>query len=244
MTATRRPDSASPPLDTSPENLVNRLGPHAASALDLDLDLDEGLGHWLVASVLLGGRTREAVALDAFRRLAREGLAAPADIARAGFANVQRCLEEAGVSKSESVAAVLVRVCTALVRVHGGSIDGLVGGADGLDDLAQRLSQLGAGFGKAAVLRFLTPVRERWSASRDLPTSPAVLAAGRDLGWIPATQDEEGAPASLARRASASGDVSTRDLEAALEKLGRAACLRERPDRCPLAGSCPKARHA
>ena len=242
MTETRSPDSASPPLETSPESLVSQLGPHPASALGLELDRD--LGRWLVASGLLGGRTREAVALDAFRRLARAGLAAPAPLARAGFAEVQRCLEEAGVPKSEAVAAVLGRVCASLVQKHGGSIDGLVGGADGLEDVARRLSQLGAGFGKAAVLRFLTPLRDRWSATCDLPSSSAVLAAGQDLGWISSTQDEEGAPASLARLASTAAGVATRDLEAALEKLGRAACLRGRPDRCPLAGSCPKAGHA
>lgn len=225
-------------------DLVARLGPHPASVLGLGLDTDEDLGRWLVASVLLGGRTAEAVALDAFRRLAREGLAAPTRLARAGFAEVQRCLEEAGVAKSEAVAAVLGRVCAALVQAHGGSIDGLVGTADSLEDVARRLSQLGAGFGKAAVLRFLTPVRDRWSVTCDLPSSSAVLAAGQDLGWIPPTQDEEGVPASLAGRASTSIGVSRRDLEAALEKLGRAACLRGRLDRCPLAASCPRGRAA
>jgi hypothetical protein len=73
-----------------------------------------------------------------------------------------------------------------------------------------------------------------------LPASSAVLAAGQDLGWISRTQDEEGAAASLARNASEPGGVRTRDIEAALEKLGRAACLRGRVERCPLAGECPR----
>ena len=92
----------------------------------------------------------------------------------------------------------------------------------------------------AAVLRFLTPLRGRWSAAGDLPTTAAVLAAGQDLGWIPTTQDAEGAAASLARQATGGERPATRDVEAALEKLGRAACLRGRLERCPLAEACPR----
>ena len=242
MNENRSRDLELPSLEPSPESLVARLGAHPATALGLDLDADEDpdLGRWLIASILLGGRTPEAVALGAFRRLHKEGLARPIPLVRAGFAEVHRCLDEARVPKSEAVAAVLARVCTALAQAHEGSIDDLAAGADGLEDLARRLSRLGSGFGRAAVLRFLTPLRDRWSAAGDLPTSSAVLAAGQDLGWIPRTQDEEGAAASLARNASAAGSVRMRDIEAALSKLGRAACLRGHIARCPLAGQCPR----
>lgn len=226
----------------SPESVVGRLGPHPATALGLDLDADgdRDLGRWLIASVLLGGRTREARAIDAFRRLEKEGLCDPSPVARAGVAGVRPCLDAAEVPKAEAVAALLARVCTALVQAHEGSVDRLAAGADGLEELAHRLSRLGAGFGKAAVLRFLTPLRDRWTAAGDLPASAAVLAAGRDLGWIPLTQDEEGAPATLARNASAPSGVPMRDVESALDKLGRAACLRGRFERCPLGAQCPR----
>lgn len=239
-------DTTLPSLVSLPGRLVAQLGPHAATALGLDLaaDDDADLARWLVASVLLGGRTPETVALDAFRRLDADGLSLPIRLVGAGFPELHRRLEEAGVPKSEAVAAVLTRVCGTLVEGYAGSVDRLVAGADGLEDLAGRLSRLGSGFGKAGVLRFLTPLRERWSALGDLPTSPAVLAAGQDLGWIPQAQDEEGAPASLARNASAGSGVPLRDIEAALEKLGRSACLRGRVDRCPLAGACPRGTNA
>ena len=232
------------PLLPSAEDLVARFGPHPASVLGLDLEQDEGVDRWLVASILLGGRTAEATALDAYRRLEQRDQADPLRLAEADFAEVQQCLAAAGVANDAAVAALLGRVCTTLVRAHAGSIDRLVADADSLEALAGRLSQLGAGFGRAAVLRFLTPVRGRWSAARDLPTSAAVLAAGQDLGWIPATQDEEGAPASLARQAAGDGRTATRDVEAALERLGRAACLRGRLERCPLAEACPRRERA
>ena len=80
----------------------------------------------------------------------------------------------------------------------------------------------------------------RSAAAADLPTTAAVLAAGQDLGWIPVTQDAEGAAANLARQAADGDRTPARDIEAALERLGRAACLRGRHQRCPLADACPR----
>ncbi len=235
----------------SARGLVMQLGPHPATVLGLDLEAEDDLpcAEWLVASILLRGRVSESAALEAWRRLAKEGLQTPSGIARVGASAVLPLLEEARLAKSEATAAVLYRVCTALVRRHAGSVDVLAAGADGLEDLAQRLAVLGAGFGRAAVLRFLTPLRDRWTPANDLPASAAVCAAARHLGWIGDTQDEEGAPSSLARwlsrNESTTGDLEgapppLRDVEAALDRLGRAACLRDRTDRCPLAGHCPQ----
>ena len=236
--------------------LVARLGPHPATRLGLDLDDggQEDLGRWLVASIVLGGRVAEPVALAACQHLATAGLATPARIAGCDARALAQLLEEASLPKSESTAGLLVRVCRALQQRRDGSIEALAAGADDLEDLARRLSQLGSGFGRAAVLRFLTPLRTRWSAAGDLPATPAVCAAARDLGFLSETHDEQAAPAGLARWLSRheggaganDGDPgragplpAVRDLEAALARLGRAACLRGRVARCPLGSECP-----
>jgi hypothetical protein len=244
MSEKQSQDSEVASLEATPESLATRFGLHPATTLELELEVaeDRDLGRWLVASILLGGRTPETLALDAFRALDQARLSSPLRLAQAGLGEVQHHLERVGVSHSEAVAALLGRVCARLAQRHAESIDRLAAEADGLEELAGRLAQLGSGFGKAAVFRFLTPLRNRWSAAGDLPTSPAVLAAGQDLGWIPETQDAEGAATSLAAYAAANGGVPVRDLEAGLEKLGRAACLRGRSDRCPLAAACPRKR--
>lgn len=237
--------------------LVGRLGPHPATRLGLDLDEggEDDLGRWLVASIVLGGRVPEPVALSACARLAASGLATPAAIAGGEPAAIERLLDEARLPKSETTAALLVRVCRALVAQHGGAIEPLAAGADDLEALSHRLSRLAPGFGRAAVLRFLTPLRTRWSAAGDLPATPAVCAAARDLGFLSETQDEQAAPASLARWLSSRGSrgdgpaeptgpgafvPAPRDLEAALGRLGRAACLRGRVARCLLGSACPR----
>ena len=149
-----------------------------------------------------------------------------------------------GLHKSEATAAVLIRVASNLLAQYEGSLERLASRADDLEGLAHGLSRLGAGFGKAAVFRFLTPLRSRWSAAGDLPATAAVHAAATDLGIVSEAQDEEGTPAALAhwlaRNESGSADVALPDLEAALDRLGRASCLRERRERCPLAESCPR----
>lgn len=229
--------------------IVERLGPHSASAVGLELDADRGgsdtdLGRWLVLCILLGGRTAESAARDAYRLLDEAGLAAPDAIASAGVTAVFTCLGESELKKTEVVAAVLFRVASNLASRHGGSVEQLAGGADDLEDLARRLASLGSGFGKAAVFRFLTPLRDRWSAAGDLPASPGVLHAGIDLGILSETHDEESAPGALAqwlaRNESEGAHVPVRDLEAALDRLGRAACSRERTDRCLLREQCPR----
>jgi endonuclease III len=208
--------------------------------LRLDLDREEDPGRWLVAACLLAGRVDEAVALRGFRSLSAADLASPASISAAGFAPVERALSEAGAPQSERTAAKLVRACGALIERHAGSLDALAAGADGTEDLAARLARLAPGIGAATVAAFLRPLRDQWPAAGEVPLSPAARAAAVHVGLLAEGDDEEGEPgalrAALAREPAA---PSLADVESALSRLGRKACLRERTDRCPLGAECP-----
>ena len=107
---------------------------------------------------------------------------------------------------------------------------------DGLEALGGALAALAPGLGAATVTRFLAPLRALWPAAADLPVEPAVLAAGCHLGLLAEDQDLEGAAAVLVATSKGPDPV---DLEAALARLGRRACLRGRYARCPLGASCP-----
>ena len=172
-----------------------------------------------MAACLLSGRADEAAALAAFRALDARGLASPAALAGAGGEEVASALEESGYPRAGPAAAVLWRACRTLLERHGGSLSRLAAEADGLDELGARLAGLARGVGAATVACFLRPLRPFWPAASDLPLSPAAEAAAEhlDLVW-------DGSP----------------DLEAALERLGRRACLRGRPERCPLGEECPR----
>jgi hypothetical protein len=91
------------------------------------------------------------------------------------------------------------------------------------------------------VLRFLRPLRDTWTAARETPLAEPARAAAVHLGLLGASEDLEGEPAAL-RAACARWlpDLSAVDVEAALERLGAAACRAERVARCPLGTDCPK----
>ena len=220
--------------------LPERLGAHPARALGLDLGAPEGVARWFVAACLLAGRGAEAQALEAFRELERCGLARIDRLSAADAVQICAALERAGYRQSEAVAGRLVRAAASLAEAHGGSLEALAAGADGLEVLGADLARLASGVGGATILRFLRPLRGLWPSARDVPLTAPARAAAVHLGLLREGQDLEGEPGALRAALRELGDpLDLADLEAALERLGARACLRNRPERCPLAEACP-----
>jgi len=220
--------------------LVARLGPHPARRWGLDLATDAGLGRWLVAACLLAPRGDEDAAGAARTALAEGGLDAPDGLARAGPGPVAAALRAASYPKPEITAARLVRASSNLLTRHGGSLGKLAAAADSLDELGAAIVALAPGIGPSTAAEFLRPLRERFSAARDLPLVSAARAAAVHLRWLGEADDREGKPgvlrAALAREQPA---PALADVEAALTRLGRRACMRNTTQRCPLGPDCP-----
>jgi endonuclease III len=224
-----------------PRALVELLGPHPVRQLGLDLDSEEGLARWLLAASLLGGRAGESAGLEAVRRLAAAGLDGPAALASAGVAAAAEVLAAGGYPQPEAAAGRLVRAARGLLA--GAGLEERAAAAAGLEELGAGLSSLAPGVGPATLRRFLQPLRERWSAAGDLPLDDAARPAAVHLGWIDSAEDTEGAPGALRARLLDEPEApALADVEAALARLGRAACRAERPARCPLGPRCPARR--
>jgi len=220
--------------------LVTRLGGHPARDLGLDLVDGADAGAWLIAACLLCGSAKPEVAGNAYRSLAAHGLAEPEALAVADPVKVAWRLADAAYPKPEVAAQRLCRASAALVSRWEGSPRRMAADADGLDDLGGRITSLAPGVGRATALVFLRPLREVFAAAGDLPLAPSALAAAVHLGWLAPGADETGEPSVLrALLASEPDPPALADVEAALERLGSRACLRERPERCPLRGDCP-----
>jgi endonuclease III len=220
--------------------LVERLGGHPAAELGIDPAEDTDAGRWLVAACLLAGRVKPELALAAYRSLAAEGLPSPAELAGADPIRIAWRLADVAYPKPEVAAGRLRRASAALIERWEGSPAALARDAADLEDLGARVTGLAPGLGRATALHFLRPLRDVWTAAREIPLSPAALAAAVHLGWLRPGEDADGEPGALrAVLAEQSGAPTLTDAEAALDRLGRRACLRERPDRCPLADSCP-----
>jgi hypothetical protein len=221
-------------------NLVLRLGTDAAASLGLDLEQDGDVNRWFIAACLLAGRVRAPLALDAWRALERAGLVAPAALAAAGPERVARVLDTTGYPKPEGSAIKLVRASATLAEHWQASVTRIAAAADDLDDLGARLAQLAPGIGPATILTFLRPLRDLWPAARETPLSPAAQAAAVHLGFVRPGEDTDGEPGALRIALTSESDAPPlAAVEAALDTLGRRACLRERAARCPFPEACP-----
>ncbi|HEY5657712.1 MAG TPA: hypothetical protein VIY27_07965 [Myxococcota bacterium] len=221
-------------------DLLERLGRHPARGLDLDLEAPEGVARWFVAACLLSCPGGERRALDAFRALERAGVSRIDRLSPEDAERICEALERAGQRRPEVTAARLLRASSSLAEAYGGSLETLAAGADDLEALGLRLSRLASGVGAATILRFLRPLRERWPGARDVPLAGPARAAAVHLGLLREGEDPEGEAAALAAALRAlRGPPELSDVEAALERLGARACLKNRPERCPLAGRCP-----
>lgn len=218
--------------------LVERLGGHPLGVLGLDPGDPQDRERWWTAACLLASRASERVAFAACLALAGRGLDRPADLA-ARPADAAAALAEAGLPDPDGMAARLARAAHELAT-GAGSLDALAGRADDIADLVGRLARLAPGIGSGAVLRFLRPLRDVWPAAAETPLDAAARAAAVHVGLLGEGEDEEGEPGAL-RAALAREDAAPplADAEAALERLGRAACLRGRTGRCPLGDGCP-----
>jgi endonuclease III len=232
--------SAMPGRALSGGELVARLGPHPARLWGLDLGTDAGLGRWLVTACLLAPRGDEAAAGAARSLLAERGLDAPDGLARSGPGPVAAALKAAAYPKPEIMAARLVRASASLISRHRGSLSALAASADGIEELGSALLALAPGVGAATAGEFLRPLRERFTAARELPLAAPARIAALHLGWLTESEDQEGEPGAL--RAVLARELPVPDLadvESALARLGRSACRRGATQRCPLGADCP-----
>jgi hypothetical protein len=230
-------------MPLSARELVARLGPHPATRAGIDPGADADSARWLMLALLLAARLDEdrAVAISNALVLAR----APHDVAsfaRVDIASLAALLAREHVPRPESIAATALRACRALVHDWQGSIERLVVACDDLDVLGTQLCALAPGIGHATALRLLRPLRDRFDVAREVPLAAPARTAAIHLGWLSDRDDAEGEPASLRARVASEPDAPRfADVEGALERLGAAACQRERIARCPLGVDCPKA---
>ena len=226
----------------TPGELAVRVGKHPAAQLGLQLEFgnDEAetqRERWLIASCLFGGRASHDQSLASARGLERRGASTPLGVVRIELGTLVEDLEEAGHPQPEAVAGLVARLATALVERGPGALEAIGREADGLEELGSRLAALAPGFGAARITRFLQPLRGAWPAAAELPLDPNACRAAFHLGWLGEEDDD---PAAL--RAVLHGEnpeASLADCEFALSEIGRQACRRERPKRCPLGARCP-----
>jgi len=222
------------------ETLIETLGGHPSRAYGLALETPSGRARWLCVARLASERDPEATKREAYARLDAEIGADPRALADADPTAVARCLAATGLRRAEPVAHGLCRAARSLAVGYGADLERLAADCLDLDELGGRLASLAPGLGRATVLRFLRPLRAAWSAARETPLADTARAAAIHLGLIGDGDDLEGEPAALRRALDDAAPAAPfADVEAALERLGAAACRAGRIARCPLGEACP-----
>ena len=219
--------------------LVDAVGGSLALQLGLDLESDEALERWLWGSALAAGRGGETLAPDAYRALEARDWLGPESLAGAPLVSLADALAAAGVPKADVAAVQLHALAVSTTETP---LARIFAEADDLASLGGRLTRLAPGFGPTAVARFLRPLRDRFPVVDALPLAREAAAAAVHLGWLDADADLEFAPGTLRAAIRDEADPPAFvEIEAALERLGRASCARSRRSRCPLGVRCPVA---
>lgn len=205
--------------------LVERHGGRYSRTLGIDLDSGnrEEIFKWFLASVLMGARISENLAVRTFHEFVRAGLTTPEKLLDLGWDGLVAVLDRGGYVRYDfKTATKLLEVAGHLRDRCGGDLAALHAAAEGPRDLEQRIRSLGKGIGEVTVNIFLREMRTTWSKAEP-PPSDLVLAAAKECGFVPADVTDKPSVLCLLRTAWAREGHSARDFadfEAALLRLG------------------------
>lgn len=201
---------------------------------------------WFLASTLYGARISGTIVAHTYAEFVRRGLVTPEQVLKTGWDGLVVVLDAGGYTRYDfKTATKLLEVMQALVDRYHGDLNKLHQAAKDAPDLESRLKALGKGVGDVTVQVFLRELRGIWPKA-DPPISALALLAAEDLGLV--DEDDSGSNRSqterlkaLAEQAGIRGKTFS-DFEAALVRLGRDYCRRQRRQDCVMREYCGAAR--
>jgi len=227
--------------------LVKELGGTYASALGINLASmeSEEVFRWFLASLLFGARIGEGIAMKTYKEFEKAGVLSPEAILKTGWQGLVDILDRGGYVRYDfKTATKLLEVTQALKEKYEGDLNRLHFFAEDERDLEKKLPSLGKGIGPVTVNIFLREMRDLWEKAEP-PLAESALLASRNIGLT----EVIGAEAGLEQLTSICGadelhEWRLSDLEAALVRLGKNYCRRNRCSPCPVKAECKIERRA
>lgn len=224
--------------------LVKELGGGYASTLGIDLTSAQSdeVFKWFLASILLGNRVGEGVAIATYKEFEKACLLSPERVSATGWQSLVDTLDRGGyVMYNFRTAMGLLEATWTLNKKYEGDLNRLHFFARDERDLEKRLRTLGNGIKPATVKLFLRELRELWEKAEPPLAKPSLLAS-RNLGLTQAI----GATSPLEElrikwETNREDQVRFSDFETALTRLGQRYCRKQRCARCPLRAECQNA---
>ena len=221
--------------------LVKELGGGYSSRLSINLPSakSEEIFKWFLASILLGNRVGEGIAIATYKEFEKASILSPERLATTGWQSLVDILDRGGyVVYNFRTAMILLEVIWTLNKKYEGDLNRLHFFATDESDLAKRLQGLGKGIGPVTVIIFLRELRGLWEKAEPALSEPALLVS-RKLGLI---QTTNAASALKELRTiweeSRQGEGRFSDFEIALVKLGKNYCGKKRCSLCPVKEEC------
>lgn len=227
------------------EVLLKNLGRTFSQELGINLKKKEEIFKWFLASILFGARISETIVLNTYKEFEKEKVLTPESILKTGWDGLVKILDDGGYVRYDfKTATKLLEIMKALKERYGGDLDRLHLKAKDARDLEGRIKELGKGIGEVTTNIFLRELRGPapygagrgiWEKADPLP-GKLVIQAAKNLGLT--KEDLSYAILKDLKRIVPKGKFVS--LEAALVRLGKDFCRKERCQSCPLRKYCER----
>jgi endonuclease III len=219
-------------------SLLIEFGPCYSKKLGIALKTkrDEEIFKWFLASILFGAPISENSAIKTYNCFKKYNLLTPKRILETGWQGLVNVLDEGSYTRYDfKTADKLLEVMENLMKNYNGSLNQLHKEAINSRDLETRIMKLGKGIGEITTNIFLRELRGIWEKANPKLSRFTIIAA-RNLKLM---KDESFSElVEKLRKNGIKADV--RDFEAALLKLGKDFCRKNKCKVCKLRNFCER----
>jgi len=216
--------------------LLTKLGITFSQSLDINSKNKNEIFKWFLASILFGARISETIVINTYKEFEKEKVLTPERILSTGWDGLVKILDDGGYVRYDfKTATKLLEIMKTLKERYGGDLNRLHLKAKDERDLEKRIKELGKGIGEVTTNIFLRELRGIWEKADPLP-GKLVIQAAKNLDLT-----KENKPSPILRdlkRIAPKGKLIS--LEAALVRLGKDFCRKNRCRDCPLRKYCER----
>jgi endonuclease III len=225
--------------------LLKKLGQKFSSSLNINLSSadSEEVFKWFLASILFGARISETIVINTYKQFEREGVLSAQKILDTGWDGLVRILDNGGYVRYDfKTATKLLEVMGKLKELYHGDLNKLHEQAKDSLDLEDRLKNLGKGIGEVTANIFLRELRGIWQKADPLPSDLVILSA-RNLRLISSKRKSKKEILNELKKIYQKNRIKGKDFvdfEAALLRLGKDFCRKEKCEMCVAKNFCKR----
>lgn len=225
------------------QQLVTRIGGSFSATLRIDLHsrYSEEIFKWFLAAVLFGARISESIVNKSVTEFFQSGVCTSEKIRQAGWDRLVEILDRGGYVRYDfKTADKLLELAANLHHAYNDDLNLLHQTASDSRDLELRLKNLAKGIGDVTVNIFLRELRGIWQKANP-ELSGLAFTAARNLRLLdPETRGRRQPLEQLESywAMSPPPEFPFTELEAALVRLGKDYCRKNRCQVCPMRADC------